>query len=188
MYNTCMDHTQLTYRDVESLTQDILRQMNKDSWIPDYVVGITRGGLLPAVLISQYLNVPMETLKVSLRDADCPPEHNTWMSEDAFGYNNMGRMIGSTPASDTTLRKNILIVDDINDSGATLNWIKQDWQESCRPFDEAWNDIWNNNVRFAVLIDNQASEYKRIDYSGLQINKLEDPRWVNFPYEDWWRK
>ena len=68
MYNTCMDHTNLTYKDVESLTNEILRQMNKDSWRPDYVVGLTRGGLLPAVLLSQYLDVPMETLKVSLRD------------------------------------------------------------------------------------------------------------------------
>ena len=182
-----MDHTNLTYKDVECLTQDILRQMTKDSWMPDYVVGITRGGLLPAVLISQYLNVPMETLKVSLRDGN-EQEHNMFMPEDAFGYNGMGKLVGSTKTSNPELRKNILIVDDINDSGATLNWIMNDWQESCRPYDEAWNNIWNNNVRFAVLLNNEPSEFKRIDYSALEINKLEDPRWVNFPYEGWWKK
>ena len=162
-----MDHTNLTYRNVESLAQDILRQINRDSWRPDYVVGLTRGGLLPAILISHYLDVPMETLKVSLRDGQ-EKEHNLWMPEHA------------------TEGKNILIVDDINDSGATLSWIKQDWQDSVASAD--WSAIWNNNVRFAVLINNEPSEFKQIDYSALEINKLDDPRWVNFPFENWWKK
>lgn len=169
MYNTCMDHTNLTYFDVECLTQDILRQIqnNEDNWRPDYVVGITRGGLLPAMLISQYLNIPMETLKVSLRDASqC--ESNCWMAEDA------------------ALGKNILVVDDINDSGATLNWIKKDWVEGNTMY--SWDKIWNNNVRFAVLINNEPSQFKNVDYSALDINKLDDPRWCNFPYEEWWKK
>jgi hypoxanthine phosphoribosyltransferase len=91
-------------------------------------------------------------------------------------------------AEDAYLGKNILIVDDINDSGATLNWIKQDWEDFHPSQKEPWDKIWNNNVRFAVLINNQASNFKRIDYSGLEINKLDDPRWCNFPYEEWWKK
>jgi hypoxanthine phosphoribosyltransferase len=164
-----MDHTNLTYQDVESLTNEILRQMNRDSWRPDYVVGLTRGGLLPAILMSQYLDVPMECLKVSLRDGR-EQEHNLWMAEDAYNG------------------KNILIVDDINDSGATLNWIKADWEDFHPSKREPWSTIWNNSVRIAVLINNEPSEFKRIDYSALEINKLEDPRWVNFPFEEWWKK
>ena len=162
-----MDHTNLTYSDVESLAQEILCQLTRDGWRPDYVVGLTRGGLLPAILISHYLDVPMETLKVSLRDGQ-EKEHNLWMPEHAAEG------------------KNILIVDDINDSGATLSWIKQDWQDSVARAD--WDAIWNDNVRFAVLINNEPSEFKQIDYSALEINKLEDPRWVNFPFEEWWKK
>lgn len=172
-----MDHTNLTYKNVECLTQDILRQMNQDSWIPDYVVGITRGGLLPAILISQYLDVPMETLKVSLRDDRSEPEHNLWMPKDAANG------------------KKILIVDDINDSGDTLNWIRKDWESSVASAD--WLTIWgmylhgvnSGNVRVAVLIDNLASKSQlTINYAGMEINKNDDPRWVNFPYEGWWKK
>jgi hypothetical protein len=27
-----------------------------------------------------------------------------------------------------------------------------------------------------------------MDYVGKEINKAEDPLWVDFPWEDWWTK
>jgi len=102
-----------SWQDIENQTQEILRQLQRDAWQPDYVVGLTRGGLVPANLISQYLEVPMECLKVSLRDSEHGPESNLWMAEDAFGYANYDPMCSGNG------RKRILIVDDINDSGAT---------------------------------------------------------------------
>jgi xanthine phosphoribosyltransferase len=160
-----------SWQHTERQTQEILRQINLDRWRPDYVVGLTRGGLVPANLISQYLEVPMETLKVSLRDDNSQPESNLWMAEDAFN------------------RKKILIVDDINDSGATLNWIKQDWQDSCFPSDYRWDEeIWGNNVRVAVLVDNESSESKlNVSYSAVDLNKAEEDAWIVFPWEDWWK-
>ena len=158
-----------TWRTVEKQTQEILRQINASDWCPDYVVGLTRGGLTPANLISQYLEVPMECLKVSLRDAVNEPEHNLWMAEDAYNG------------------KKILVVDDINDSGATLNWIKKDWEDFHPSKPEPWLTIWNDSVRFAVLVNNEASEFKRIDYSAVDINKAEEDSWIVFPWEDWWK-
>ena len=159
-----------TWRDIERQTQEILRQLQRDTWRPDYVVGLTRGGLVPANLISQYLEVPMETLKVSLRDDASQPESNLWMAEDAFEG------------------KRILIVDDINDSGATLNWIKQDWQSGCFSKDKRWNQIWGNNVRVAVLVDNESSKSKlNVSYSAIDLNKAEEDLWIVFPWEDWWK-
>lgn len=173
----------LSWQDVEKQTQEILRQLHQDQWRPDYVVGLTRGGLIPANLISQYLNCRMETLKVSLRDSDAEyQESNLWMAEDAFGYE-----IHDTMRSGDGCKR-ILIVDDINDSGATLNWIKKDWSSSCLPNDERWENVWGNNVRVAVLVDNEASSASMpISYSALDINKAEEDVWVVFPWEDWWR-
>ena len=165
-----MKKTYFSWTDVQHQAQEILRQMHQDGWRPEYVVGLTRGGLTPANLISQYLDVPMETLKVSLRDGESC-ESNLWMSEDAFS------------------KKRILIVDDINDSGATLNWIRQDWQGSCSANDPEWAAVWGNNVRIAVLVDNESSDCELpISYNAISVNKLEDPQWIVFPWEDFWMR
>jgi uncharacterized protein len=154
---------------VKSWIHDIIRAMNADHWHPDYIVGLTRGGLVPATMLSHYLDVPMHTLKVSLRDDNTGPESNLWMAEDAYEG------------------KRILIVDDINDTGATLNWIREDWQSGCLPSHEQWKTVWGNNVRVTVMINNEASEFKDVDYVGMSINKLEEPIWCVFPWEEWWR-
>ena len=94
-----MKKTFVSWSQAQAQVQEILRQMWLSNWRPDYVVGITRGGLIPATMISQYLGCPMHALQVSLRDGEnC--ESNLWMAEDAFGY---GQDAG----------RNILIVDDI---------------------------------------------------------------------------
>ena len=164
-----------TWQDVEHQTQEILRQIQASDWRPDYVVGLTRGGLVPANLISQYLGCRMETLKVSLRD-DTECESNLWMAEDAFGH-------------EMERPKNILIVDDINDTGATLNYIHQDWPSGCLPDHARWSAVWGTNVRVAVLVDNESSKSEvPISYSAVDINKAEQDSWIVFPWEEWWQR
>ena len=163
---------------MEQQVQTLCRELHSDQWYPDYIVGITKGGLVPATMIAHYLHCRMETLKISLRDGgEC--ESNLWMAEDAFGYQD-GKSVPE-------LRKNILIVDDINDSGATLNWIREDWPSGCMPNDPDWNSIWGHNVRVACLYNNAASNsMTRVNYYAKQINKRERDEWIVFPWENWW--
>jgi hypoxanthine-guanine phosphoribosyltransferase len=167
-----MEKRKVSWSEFQGLVANICRDISNSEWRPDYIVGITRGGLLPAVMISQYFNVPCEALKVSLRDngGEHATESNLWMAEDAFNG------------------KKILVVDDINDTGATVNWIIDDWCGSCVS-DKRWEDVWNRNVRFATVFDNLASNAKiEMNYIGEEINKAEHNIWIDFPFEDWWTK
>jgi len=182
----------VTWHDVQRQTQEILRQMQKESWKPDYIVGITRGGLTASNLLSQYLDVTMFTLDVRLRDGEhVPCESNSKLAEIAFGMND-GRSTGAR--WDVGQRKKVLIVDDINDSGATINWIKKDWENIINNkvqdnVDYVWQSIWNETTKFAVLFNNIASESEiNVDYGAEEINKIEDPSWIVFPWEEWWSR
>jgi uncharacterized protein len=195
-----MNKLVIKQHELNGLVAKLCRDIVLSGWLPDYIVGLTRGGLIPAVMISHYLNVPMYSLGVSLRDNDMAPESNLWMAEDALGPNSRERFVenpvdvaGILEAASDLLEngthKEILIVDDINDTGATFNWIMKDWPSGCFPNDPSWSEVWNNNVKFAVLVDNLSSQCEvKMDYVGMEVNKAENDVWVDFPWEDWWAK
>ena len=156
-----------TWQQVEGACLDLARQIYTSNWRPDYIVGIGRGGLIPANLLSQYTGVKMCSLDISLRDGG-DTVSNCGMADDAYDG------------------KNILVVDDINDQGSTIAWIKQDWRSSALPSHIRWdNDIWHKTVRFATLTNNLASK-EEVDYSVWEVNKAEEDCWLVYPWEDFW--
>jgi hypoxanthine phosphoribosyltransferase len=176
-----------SWQDVEDACVNIALQMYKCNWRPDYIVGITRGGNVPATILSNMLGVRGEALKVSLRDNynGESSESNCWMAEDAFGYVNEDERDTLKSRWDLNKRKNILIVDDINDTGATFNWIKEDWQSSCLPNEtSAWDSVWNSNVRFATITENLSSNFDGVQYYYDEVNKAEEDCWLVYPWEN----
>ena len=94
-----------TWDGVEEAVNSIAMQMFKDEWRPDYIVGITRGGLVPAVLLSHTTDIPMKTLCVQLESdgLEANTERNAIMAKHALKE-----------------YKKILIIDDINRGGDAL--------------------------------------------------------------------
>ena len=162
-----MKKVNYSYDQCVGYLHSILRQMCLDDFKPEYIVGLTRGGLMPATYLSHYLDIPLHTLHISLRDYN-KIETKLFLPNDAYNG------------------KKILVVDDINDTGATLNFLKSSW-ESYYTWGEWDKVVWNKSVRFAVLVDNQASSAEVV-YSGVEINKEENPEWCVFPWENWWEK
>ncbi len=72
----------------------------------DMVVGIERGGLLPAYLAARWLDVPLKHIRISFRDDSHKP-----LSEKP-------RIIG--PWTEDVRGKRILLTDDVGNTGATL--------------------------------------------------------------------
>ena len=106
--------------DVDKIAHDVI---NSGIEI-DYIVGITRGGLLPAVLLSHRLDVPMRTVSWSTF-------HKDQMREHAYDI-----------ADDISEGKKILLVDDILDSGRTMAELLDDWECS------------REKIKIAVLLHN----------------------------------
>jgi uncharacterized protein len=160
-----------TWSDIELMCQSLVNQMYNDNWRPELIVGITRGGNIPATIISNMLDINCDTLQVNFRDNGLLTETNCVLAEDAFGYND-------------EKRKNILIIDDINDTGKTFQWIMKDWESSCLPNSHTWKEVWDNNVRFAVLTENLASNFEMVKYHASEVNKAENDMWLVYPWEN----
>jgi len=183
-----MIEKEYSMEDVMKGISNIVTQMYKDSWRPDYIVGINRGGLPISVVLSHMIDVTHYCLDVRLRDNKDKqgPESNCWMAEDAFGYlykPDRDDVYGKGTCQ-PKMRKNILIVDDINDTGATFKWIKEDWESGCLPGHEGWQDVWNQNVRFAALCEKTHTKFDGVDYYWEEIDTSEQDTWVVFPWEN----
>lgn len=173
-----------TYNEMHDAAMNIVLQMYKDNWRPNYIVGINRGGLPLALRISHLIDANMYTLDVRLRD-NANQESNCWMAEDAFGYiQKIDRDdTWSKATSDTFNKKNILVVDDINDTGATFEWIKNDWQAGCLPDHPNWNTVWGQNVRFATMFEKTHTEFDGVQYNWKTVDTSDGDPWIVFPWE-----
>jgi uncharacterized protein len=154
-----MNKVYYTWQDIDSQIKKLLIALKNDDWQPDLLVGVIRGGSIPAVWMSNITGIKTDMINVSFRDNTVKHPH--------------------LPV--TFLKKvsqydfKTLIVEDINDTGETLMWI-QDRIKEYKP------DI-SDAVKYAALIDNQASNFKDLNYKAETINKDLDPAWIVFPWE-----
>jgi hypoxanthine phosphoribosyltransferase len=145
----------------KKLLAHILRQISKEGERFDIVVGVSRGGLVPATLLSQYLDIPLTPVRWSLRDHPDVREETLLDVKQALAAG-----------------KRVLVVDDICDEGDTLQQI---WEAL------KWPTIdLEANARAAVLVHNLGGDKFEPDFVGIEINKADKDVWVEFPWENWW--
>jgi hypoxanthine phosphoribosyltransferase len=135
--------------DCDKIIQDITSNGIKY----DYVVGIVRGGAVPAVYISHHLDVPMKTVSWSTFHSDQCKESALDIADDII-----------------TDGKKVLLIDDILDSGRTMKELFDDWR------------VKPEQVDVAVLIYNTAQPIVP-KFHGRTIDRNTDPSWVNFWWE-----
>ena len=139
-------------KEMELALIEIKNQIDQSNFSPEIIFSINRGGCIPGVYLSHLLNIPHHVIDIQLRDQ----KNNI----------NISNLIESAK-----LKKNILIVDDINDTGATFNFVKN-YIADCK-----------GNVNYASLIENKSSNFK-VDFRGKIIDKKINPNWIVFPWED----
>jgi len=130
----------------------IIKQIKNSDWSPSVIFSINRGGCIPGIYLSHQLNLKHKVIDIQLRDNNRTPDLKI-IKEKIKQFNN------------------ILLVDDINDSGKTLKIIYD--------LNNPSKIIYN-----ATLIYNQESKVKTHFY-GKMIKRSEDKNWYVFPWEEW---
>jgi len=145
---------------MDSYYADIIQQMANKRYRPDLIIALSRGGLDMGVKFSNYFN-------------DVPLEPLVWQTRDG-AIKEMEKLRTLLSKYD---HKDILIVDDILDSGETLRQI---------------HEVVTSNTCFAVVdyavaIENTDEDFE-VAYSARTISRLEEDQWFVFPWENWWKK
>ena len=100
-------------------TNKMCDQLEADEFIPDVVVGISRGGLIPGVMISHKLEIPFKPVHASTRDF---PHWENYLPKPKD--------------------EKILIVDDICDSGETFVRLSEYIRDFIRDLAKDTADVW----------------------------------------------
>ena len=124
-------------------------------WKPDYIIGIGRGGLVPAVFLSHAIGLPTLSVDYSSQVKDFADEPLVKLAARTRGG------------------ERLLFVDDINDSGRTITHLRGALAAA---------GAVEGSVRFAMLIDNVSSA-ERIEYCARTIDRAVTKDWFVFPWE-----
>jgi hypoxanthine phosphoribosyltransferase len=145
----------IAYEDFLSDIDGVAERLIADSWRPNFLVGIGRGGLVPAAFLSHRLDINMLSVDVSSGEA-------------GFADELLVKLAGKLRAG-----QRILIVDDINDSGGTIAMLRAAL---------AAESHGAERLRVAVLLSNVRSRAEA-DYWSRTIDRKTDKRWFVFPWE-----
>ena len=135
--------------------ETLARLLEADAWRPDFLVGIGRGGLVPAAYLSHRTGIQMLSV-----------DHSS--GEAGFGDELLAKLAAKIQSG-----SNLLIVDDINDSGGTIQYLRAAIEAKVGE---------PGRLRVAVLVHNVRSKAKA-EYHGSEIDRDQDKRWYVFPWE-----
>ena len=133
------------------------------------IIAITGGGLVPARLLRNYLNIPIFCVNIKYYDKNDNILKNPvivqWLSKSEINY---------------LQHKNVLIVDDLNDTGSTIdlvvNLLTKTYTSKMKP-------INCNHLGLAVLYDKIKNKNKLNKSISYYKTKDIDDNWVVFPWE-----
>jgi hypoxanthine phosphoribosyltransferase len=147
--------TEIPQADFVADVRTLAAILARDDWTPHFIIGIGRGGLVPAVFLSHATGLPMLSVDYSSHVPDFAAEPLVKL------------------AARSRTGERLLLVDDINDSGRTITALRAALSAArAAP----------GNVRIATLIDNIRSA-ERVDYAARAIDRDILKDWFVFPWE-----
>lgn len=147
------DNLKPSYEEIHNACVDVAAAIDATLLGIKQVVGIARGGLLPAVILSHLLNLPLLLVEYSSKNG----------KGDNKNHKNVLPLVEPQDG-------NVLVVDDICDSGGTL-------REVAAHFTKCGVTVYTAALYYKVQLTPQIVP----DYVWKTIPL--DAGWVHFPYE-----
>ena len=152
--------TYVSWKEIEEWTKGIRKMVVKNNYNPDIIIGIARGGLVPARMVADYL-FKKDLLSIKT-------EH--WGLTATMN----GKAVLKEKLNYDVTGKKVLIVDDITDTGESMK-LSYNYVKSLNPAD----------VKTTSMLYIDGSNYTP-DFYGKGLSK-EEWAWFVFPwnvYED----
>lgn len=151
-------HLYVSYDEYHGLIEKLAVEIHQSGWEFDTILCLARGGLRPGDILSRIFNKPLAIMSTSSYRAD---------AGTVQGHLDIGRFI-ATPKGEIAGR--VLLVDDLADTGVTLNAVVKMLKENYAPITE---------MRTAVIWTKGVSNF-RADYS---VEDLPTNPWIHQPFE-----
>jgi hypoxanthine phosphoribosyltransferase len=153
-------HLYVSYDEYHGLIEKLALKIHQSGWEFDTILCLARGGLRPGDILSRIFDKPLAIMSTSSYRAE---------AGTVQGHLDIGRFI-ATPKGEIAGR--VLLVDDLADSGVTLNAVVKMLKENYEPITE---------LRTAVIWTKGVSTFVP-DYS---VEFLPTNPWIHQPFENY---
>ena len=154
-----MSKVYYSWSDVDGMMADITQQMATQMLRPHVILGPGRGGFPIGVMLSHYFDIPFHGFEWQTRDGKI--QNSSQLKSLLSKYNS----------------KRVIVIDDINDTGTTLNGIH----------DIVVMEGMEDNVKYITLFDKLSSNFGNVSITAKELDDIEEKQWIVFPYEEWWK-
>jgi uncharacterized protein len=151
-------HLYVSYDEYHNLVEKLAIQIHKSGWQFDTILCLARGGMRPGDILSRIFDKPLAIMSTSSYRAE---------AGTVQGRLDIARYI-TTPKGE--IAGKVLLVDDLADSGHTLNAVVKMLKDNYSPISE---------LRSAVIWTKAVSTFKA-DYS---VEFLPTNPWIHQPFE-----
>lgn len=186
------DKIYISYNCVHKLCQKAADEILSTIGKPDVIVAIGGGGFIPSRIIRTFLkkegekNIPIQAIGLSLYEdmgsgTECSGKEvirTQWLDFGALARH-----------FDSLIGKNILIVDEVDDTRTTLHYALTELYEDVKKNAEAAGKDMSN-TKFSIFVVNNKLKEKRAELDTTLMNggiylageDVED-RWIAYPWE-----
>jgi hypoxanthine phosphoribosyltransferase len=153
-------HLYVSYDEYHNLIEKLAIRIHQSGWQFDTILCLARGGMRPGDILSRIFDKPLAIMSTSSYRAE---------AGTVQGNLDIARYI-TTPKGEIAGR--VLLVDDLADSGLTLNAVVSQLRNNYQPITE---------LRTAVIWTKGVSTFKP-DY---QVDYLPSNPWIHQPFESY---